>query len=144
MKKLIIFILLLIIFFNSQAQHVPNIQFIHIGPELKPIGSLLISIKKHILPTVRSSDLKYGIGIKTNKKTFEVVKNFVVTCAYLKKDTAALHGYPDYEIIESGGFTLLLGIDDKNRFFTELVESLQIKHLDQDVITALARYIHYN
>jgi len=140
MRKLI----LLIIILSSNKLHAQknyNIQFVHVGGELKTTKALIISIEKQILP--------YGfkrpwIGVYTDKATFAAVRKFITSCTFLHKDTTNSINWIDYKIFQPGDFTLYLGNSEQALFFTKLTQSLKDNCFDQHVVDALSRYIHQN
>ena len=122
-------------------EQVINIKFVHGGEELKPIGTLLISTKTEAIPNDKRTDLTYGLSLKTDKRTLELIKQFIDKTDYLFKDNSKLQGTNEYFAIKySDGLKLFLRGEKINAFFTSLRKFLYAKHADNAVCDILANY----
>jgi hypothetical protein len=125
---------------NIYAQKLHTIRFIHGGEELKPVGTLVISVEKKIQPNDKPLDYMYGQCIKTDIKTFDSIRDIVKEKTYITSNPKSLHGSNYYKIVDSDGSEYFL--DDKNfrDFFEDLRNSLKDKDRDIKVIEAFKNY----
>jgi len=129
---------------KSYEQQTFNIRFIHGGEELKPVGTLSISVAKLIKPTDRDMDNIYGKAVKTDEKSFNIVMDFVRGNKYLNTNPQKLRGNREYYkiIIVSQTNSNILYLGEKNIIvFFGTMRSLLINHkADPNLIDILKYY----
>lgn len=141
MKKIALFLLPLLISLKSYEQKVPNIRFIHVGDELKPIGTLLISIGEYVKPTDRPFDSVFGVGVKTDERTFKFIDNYVLKSNYTKEASVVSKSDTNaYKIVCPHNLILYVNMRNSYIFFENLRSGLKKENLDTAVINALKRY----
>jgi hypothetical protein len=139
MKKKILTFVFLLITINVFGQHLHVIRFIHGGDELKPIGTVVISVEKVVLPTDKPLDPTFGISIKTDIKTFKIIRKLIKREKYTTKpDEFDNSGF--LKIVDSSGFVLLLDWPKYKDFFYDLRSILKKKKNGQDIINAFKYY----
>jgi hypothetical protein len=120
---------------NTYEQQVPNVRFIHIGEETKPIGTVVISVRGYIKPMDRPLDSIFGRNVKTDEKTFRFIIKFIKSNKYTFIAPNLPQGTtPEYKIIGPNGLKLYF---ISTEFFNDLRASLKQQNLDPAVIEVL-------
>jgi len=131
----------------QQTHPVETVRFVYGGDEDKPHGTLVISVGEYVKPKDRGSlDDYFGKCVVTDKKTLELVRQFIQQSKYLTQDNGRIgdsvrqwiqSGYPYYEIIGSDGSAVFLNGKYRISFFNELKMMLRAHDVDEKVIAAL-------
>jgi hypothetical protein len=143
MIKGILSFLLILISFAAYCQQLHSIKFVYFGEELKPRGTLVISVEKLIKPDDKPLDSIFGRGIKTDMNTFITIRNMAqqIKAKYSVTDTTIdMDSHYGYAIVDSNGARYTL--EDKNvtKFFDDLKAALVAKNEDEAVIEILKYY----
>jgi hypothetical protein len=139
----IIFYLCLLCLINLilPDQKVRTIRFVYSGEESKPRGTLLISVGKYIRPYDNPVDSLFGLGLKTDEKTFKVIDSFVRTSKDVMLFSRTISDTVSaYNIIGPTGIRCFLPEAKFEAFFSGLREDLQDQQLDKSVAIALKYY----
>jgi hypothetical protein len=124
----------------NERQSVPNIRIVRVGEETKPVGTLLISVKKQIRPVDRDIDSIFGKGIATDQRTFDRITIFITKNKILVSPPAS-YGIPHkYKFILPDSSIRYVNTKDSQRFFGDFQTFLKSEHLDPEVVKAIDHY----
>jgi hypothetical protein len=142
MKYLIFFLFLsLTSFEKSFAQNVRSIRFIYQGEELKPHGTLVISLGQRFVPFDKPPDSIFGKGIQTDTSTFNFIEKFVHKNRHVSRNTKTLSALEaDYKILLPSSIILFLSEKYFKSFFYKLANELKEEHHDKFVVEAFRFY----
>lgn len=117
MKKVYLTLSLLLLLAKSYGQQVHSIKFIYCGTQLKPIGTVVISVEEPVQPNEVFADSLFGKNGRVNIETYKAVSKLIKNRKYLT--------YPDpnfnfFKIVDSDGFTLRLAAKKYGLFWDAL------------------------
>ena len=140
MKRILIMLILILTCSVAYCQqHV--IKFIHFGEELKPVGTIVISVEQLIKPTDRPLDWMYGKSIQTDLATFMAIRNYIDTNHYaLSQNTNPNHDTDGFEIVDVDRPVHYCYGSYYAKFFERLKLELTQEKSDQKVIEAFKYY----
>ncbi len=126
----------------SNPQEIQTISFVYGVKELKPHGSLTISIdSSEFMPKNKPLDSVFGKGIVTEIQTFYFIREFLKKSRYTNSTPDSLGSNKIcYKIICSSGLATYLPEKYFSNFFNELSDIMMEKQLDKQVIDALKYY----
>ena len=140
MRMILALLFPLLIFIKSDERKIQTIRFVYVGEELKPHGTLLISVGKYIVPSDKGLDSFFGRGIKTDEKTFEFINTFVHNNKYTLNNRKKISDLETVYVIICPKRVEYLREKDFESFFDDLRSGLQEKNLDRVVIEAFRNY----
>lgn len=141
MKGIVVLFFLSLINLNAPCQKVQTIRFIYCGEEIKPRGTLLISVDEYVAPTDKLLDSSFGKGIKTDKQTFAFINTFIRKNKYTNNyPNKVIDSLSSYEIITPDKTKFVLNGKYFEPFFTELASGLRQNKLDSIVEDAVEHY----
>jgi hypothetical protein len=125
---------------NTYGQHLHIIRFIHGGDEIQPIGTVIISVEKVIPLIDKPTDSLFGRSIKTDIKTFRLIRKLIKNKKYYTPHETAADRLDFLRITDSDGFVLGLFASKYKMFFYDLRSLIEQKKGDQTVIEAFDSY----
>jgi len=129
------------IYTTSHEKKAAFIKFVYFGEELKPQGSLVVSINNQIIPTDKPLDSIYGRGIKTDKRTFDLIEEVIDKALYTSNDYRSL-GRADAGYIITNAKERKFYLKERNfsAFFKDLSFYLKQKGADDALVEAFTYY----
>jgi hypothetical protein len=136
MKYVSCLIFLFVCYFHGNGQDTKVIRFVYAGEQLKPHGSLAISVDAPAAPYGRLADSLFGLSIQTDSATFFFILHHIKEDKLLKSTPTPV-GISEYVVMTPGDKRYYLPEDNFKQFFEGLAAALSGVHLDSRVSKAL-------
>ena len=138
MKNRLLIVLLVFIGSSAYSQQNHTMEFIYVGTQNYPVGTIAISVEKLVRPHAKSTDTVFGRSKMTDLKTFEAMREFVKSNKrYGLSQKESESGVDQFIIEDSDGYRLSISTLSYKNFLNDLRSLLVRKKLDDTVMDVL-------